>query len=176
MAMRTLLPPGLAAILAALCLIQPIRAGAEDPVRPGAGAAPGASAGVSSAGQYPNEAPFLTENGAAMDKMMTGMDVKPTGDVDADFAAMMIPHHQGAIDMAMAELRYGKNEQLRRISQEIVVDQQQEIIAMRLALGQKLPVAAPAPTQVPAGRPTAVSAPGQTLMPPDSMSSSMKMQ
>lgn len=47
---------------------------------------------------------------------------------------------------------------------------------MRLALGQKLPVAAPAPTQVPAGRPTAVSAPGQTLMPPDSMSSSMKMQ
>ena len=82
---------------------------------------------------------------------MAGMKVTPTGDVDADFAAMMIPHHQGAIDMALAELRYGKNEQLRRIAQEIIVDQQQEIVAMRLALGQPLPAAAPAPTQVPAG-------------------------
>jgi hypothetical protein len=82
-----------------------------------------------------------------MDKMMAGMAVKPSGDVDADFAAMMIPHHQGAIDMALAELRYGKNEQLRRIAQEIIVDQQQEIAAMRLALGQPLPPSAPAPTQ-----------------------------
>jgi len=94
------------------------------------------------------EAPFLAENAAAMDKMMAGMTVKPTGDVDADFAAMMIPHHQGAIDMALAELRYGKNEQLRRIAQEIIIDQQQEIAAMRLALGQPLPPSAPAPTQV----------------------------
>ena len=97
---------------------------------------------------YAAEMPFLTENAAAMDRMMTGMDVKPTGDADADFAAMMIPHHQGAIDMALAELRYGKNEQLRRIAQEIIVDQQQEIAAMRLALGQRLPPAAPAPTQI----------------------------
>lgn len=93
------------------------------------------------------EAPFLAENATAMDKMMSDMAVKPTGDVDADFAAMMIPHHQGAIDMALAELRHGKNEQLRRIAQEIVVEQQQEIIAMRLALGQPLPPSAPADTQ-----------------------------
>lgn len=95
------------------------------------------------------EAPFIAENTAAMDKMMAGMEVKPTGDIDADFAAMMIPHHQGAIDMAIAELRYGKNEQLRRISQEIIVDQQQEIAAMRLALGQPLPPSTAAPTEVP---------------------------
>ena len=94
------------------------------------------------------EAPFLAENNAAMDKMMAGMSVKPTGDVDADFAAMMIPHHQGAIDMALAELRHGTNEQLRRIAQEIIVDQQQEIAAMRLALGQPLPPSTAAPTQV----------------------------
>jgi hypothetical protein len=94
------------------------------------------------------EAPFLAENATAMDRMMTGMAVKPTGDVDADFSAMMIPHHQGAIDMALAELRYGKNERLRRIAQEIIVDQQQEIAAMRLALGQPLPASAAAPTQV----------------------------
>jgi hypothetical protein len=94
------------------------------------------------------EAPFLAENNTAMDKMMAGMNVKPTGDVDADFAAMMTPHHQGAIDMALAELRYGKNEQLRRIAQEIIVEQQQEITAMRLALGQPLPAQTAAPTQV----------------------------
>jgi uncharacterized protein (DUF305 family) len=79
--------------------------------------------------------------------MMSGMAAKPTGDADADFAATMIPHHQGAIDMAVAELHYGRNEQLRRIAQEIIVDQQQEITAMRLALGQKLPASVPAPTQ-----------------------------
>jgi Domain of unknown function (DUF305) len=91
-----------------------------------------------------------------MDKMMAGMDVKPTGDVDADFAAMMIPHHQGAIDMALAELRHGRNEQLRRIAQEIIVEQQQEINAMRLALGQPLPAQTAAPTQVaPAPAPAA---------------------
>jgi len=94
-----------------------------------------------------DEAPFLAENSAAMNSMMARMSVKPTGDVDVDFAAMMIPHHQGAIDMALAELRYGKNEQLRRIAQEIIVDQQQEIAAMRLALGQKLPPSTAAPTQ-----------------------------
>jgi uncharacterized protein (DUF305 family) len=93
------------------------------------------------------EATFLAENNAAMTRMMAGMTIKPSGDVDADFAAMMIPHHQGAIDMAIAELRYGRNEQLRRIAQEIIVDQQQEIAAMRLALGQPLPPSAPAPTQ-----------------------------
>jgi hypothetical protein len=93
------------------------------------------------------EHPFLVENQRAMDKMMVGMALKPTGDIDADFAGMMIPHHQGAIDMAVLELRYGRNEQLRRIAQEIIVDQQQEIDAMRLALGQPLPPSAPAPTQ-----------------------------
>ena len=93
------------------------------------------------------EAPFLSENAAAMNKMMSDMNVKPTGDVDADFVAVMIPHHQGAIDMAQAVLRFGKNEQIRRIAQEIVVEQQQEITAMRLALGQPLPASVPSPTQ-----------------------------
>ena len=82
-----------------------------------------------------------------MDRMMKAMMVSPTGDVDADFVTMMEPHHQGAIDMAVAELRYGKNEQLKRIAQEIIVDQQQEIAAMHLALGQPLPPSQPVPTQ-----------------------------
>jgi hypothetical protein len=94
-----------------------------------------------------DEKPYLTEVNAAMERMMAGMMVAPSGNVDADFVTMMLPHHQGAIDMAVAELRYGKNEQLKRIAQEIIVDQQQEIAAMRLALGQPLPPSAPVPTQ-----------------------------
>ncbi len=69
-----------------------------------------------------DEAPFWKENETAMIKMMDDMAIKPTGDIDRDFVAMMAPHHQGAIDMAISELRYGKNEQLRRIAQEIIVD------------------------------------------------------
>ena len=65
---------------------------------------------------------------------MADMAVAPTGDVDADFVAMMIPHHRGAIDMAKVELAHGRNELLRRIAQGIIVAQQQEIEAMRLAL------------------------------------------
>jgi len=92
-------------------------------------------------------APFLKENEAAMTKMMNDMEIKPGGDIDRDFVAMMSPHHQGAIDMAIAELRYGKNEQLRRIAQEIIVDQMQEIAAMKLAIGEPATETAPAPTQ-----------------------------
>lgn len=69
----------------------------------------------------------------AMATMMASMKVAPTGDVDRDFTRMMIPHHQGAIDMAAAEIRYGTNPQLKRIAQEIVIEQQQEIVTMRLA-------------------------------------------
>jgi uncharacterized protein (DUF305 family) len=94
------------------------------------------------------EAPYLAENVSAMTKMMINMSVRPSGDVDTDFVAMMVPHHQGAIEMARAELRYGRNEQLRRLSQEIIVTQQQEIVAMRLVLGQPLPPSALAPDRV----------------------------
>ena len=93
------------------------------------------------------EEPFLAENRAAMHRMMNGMTIDPSGDIDRDFSAMMIPHHQGAIEMAQAELRHGKNEQLRRIAQEIIVEQQQEIAAMRFALGQSLPQPTAAPDQ-----------------------------
>jgi uncharacterized protein (DUF305 family) len=94
-----------------------------------------------------SQASFAAENRAAMSRMMAGMAVKSSGDIDRDFAAMMIPHHQGAIEMAQSELRYGSSEQLRRIAQEIIVDQQQEIAAMHLALDQPLSPSVAAPTQ-----------------------------
>ena len=85
------------------------------------------------------EARYLAENDAAMTRMMNDMTVEPTGDVDRDFVAMMVPHHQGAIDMALAVLRYGRNEQLKRLAQEIIVTQQQEIAVMRRAVSRPLP-------------------------------------
>jgi hypothetical protein len=94
------------------------------------------------------EAAYLADNVSAMTKMMIDMGIQPSGDVDHDFVAMMVPHHQGAIEMAQAELRYGRNEVLRRLSQEVIVTQQQEILAMRLALGEPLPPYAAAPDQI----------------------------
>jgi hypothetical protein len=101
------------------------------------------------------DAAFVAESEAAMTRMMDNMAIHPSGDVARDFVAMMSPHHQGAIDMAQAYLRYGNNEQLRRVAQEIIVEQQQEIIAMRLALGLPLPPSAAAATQQSAPPPVA---------------------
>jgi uncharacterized protein (DUF305 family) len=76
-----------------------------------------------------------------MDEAMTAMDrgmenATMTGDPDHDFAAMMIPHHQGAVDMAKTELLYGRDPVLRRLAQEIIVTQEQEIGVMRMRLKQ----------------------------------------
>ena len=90
---------------------------------------------------------FWAAMDSAMDRMMAGMKAPPSGDVDRDFVRLMIPHHQAAVDMAVAELRYGRDAHLKRIAQEIIVDQQQEIAAMDLAVGNPLPHAAAAPTQ-----------------------------
>ena len=73
----------------------------------------------------------------SMERMHAAMMVAPRGDPDRDFAAMMIPHHQGAVDMAEAELKYGKNERLRRLAQGIIVEQRQEIVVMQGVLAEK---------------------------------------
>jgi hypothetical protein len=117
---------------------------AQDPSPPGPAASQPAAAPRA---KLDAEASYLAENERAMAKMMSGMAVKPTGDVDRDFVAMMVPHHQGAIDMAVAVLRYGHNERLKRLAQEIIVTQQEEIAAMRLAVGAPLPPSIPSPTQ-----------------------------
>ncbi len=76
-----------------------------------------------------------------MSKAMSVMDrdmhnAQYTGETDHDFVTMMIPHHQGAIDMAKALLLYGKDPQMRRLAQEIITDQQSEIQLMQLWLKQ----------------------------------------
>src|ERR1700758_5598302 len=90
---------------------------------------------------------FRTMMNDAVARMHAAMNVPFSGDADRDFARMMIPHHQGAIDMALAELRYGKDERLKRLAQEIIVDQQQEIALMHLALGKAAPARRLSPTQ-----------------------------
>jgi uncharacterized protein (DUF305 family) len=80
----------------------------------------------------------------AMERMHKDMNIVPSGDPDRDFAAMMIPHHQGAIEMAKVELQFGKNPMLRRLAQGIIVEQLQEIEVMQRELRQ-LPAASKEP-------------------------------
>ena len=75
--------------------------------------------------------------GDAMSVMHKGMhSAEYTGEPDRDFVTMMIPHHQGAIDMAKVVLLYGKDEQLKRLAQEIIADQQNEVQLMQLWLAK----------------------------------------
>ena len=80
----------------------------------------------------------------AMERMHKDMAIASSGDPDRDFAAMMIPHHQGAVDMAKVELQFGKNPVLRRLAQGIIVEQLQEIEVMQRELRQ-LPAASKEP-------------------------------
>jgi uncharacterized protein (DUF305 family) len=69
--------------------------------------------------------PFASAMKTSMDGMMkTG---QPTGNVDADYAMLMVPHHQSAIDMANAELAHGRDTKLKAMAQQMVVAQQKEI-------------------------------------------------
>ncbi len=67
----------------------------------------------------------------AMTKMDQGMAIAYSGNADKDFVTGMIPHHQGAIDMARVELQYGKDPQLRRLARDIIAAQQKEIAFMK---------------------------------------------
>lgn len=73
-------------------------------------------------------------SGAYMDgmaRMNRDMEAPMTGDPDVDFAAMMIPHHQGAIDMAKVQLEHGKDPELRKLSEAIVKAQEGEIAFLK---------------------------------------------
>ncbi len=67
----------------------------------------------------------------AMSKMHKDMMIHYSGDADADFVRGMIPHHQGAIDMARIELKYGKDPELRKMAEGIITAQESEIKEMK---------------------------------------------
>jgi uncharacterized protein (DUF305 family) len=109
----------IAVVLAAV--LAPAMARAEDMKK-----TMGASAGT------PADKAFMT----SMQKMMKDMNVKPTGQTDRDFVMMMMPHHQGAIDMAKIELQYGRDPMLRKMAGDIVTAQEQEIGEMKAWLAK----------------------------------------
>ena len=80
---------------------------------------------------------FHREMTQSMAKMHEDMTSAPmTGNPDIDFAEMMIPHHQGAIDMAKIQLKYGKDPALRTLADEIITAQEKEIAEMRQRIQQ----------------------------------------
>ncbi|WP_295726202.1 DUF305 domain-containing protein [uncultured Bartonella sp.] len=77
----------------------------------------------------------LSASSSALDKvnetMMKNMSIKMSGDADVDFIKMMLAHHQGAVDMAEVELKYGKDPEARKLAETIIAAQQKEIAQMQ---------------------------------------------
>lgn len=125
-AMMLALPPGIAAA-------QDGRghgSGHSGQVMPGMEAGPRATPGNPSAPAAP-DTPATTAYRQAMERMHMRMDIPYTGDADKDFAAGMIPHHQGAIDMARIELQYGKDPELKKLARNVVTAQEKEIAFLK---------------------------------------------
>jgi uncharacterized protein (DUF305 family) len=109
-------------LLAAMLLAAPLPVLAQPTTMPGMqmGGTPAA-----------NEPPSTKAYRDAMAKMDQGMAIPWSGNADKDFVAGMIPHHQGAIEMARIELQYGKDPQLRKLARDVVAAQQKEIAFMK---------------------------------------------
>lgn len=73
----------------------------------------------------------------ANEKMHKDMAIELTGDADVDFVRGMIPHHQGAIDMAKVVLKYGKDPDVRKLAEEIIKAQDSEIAFMKSWLAKQ---------------------------------------
>jgi uncharacterized protein (DUF305 family) len=94
-------------------------------------------------GQRPatSEPASTREFRAVNDRMHRDMNIRFSGNADRDFAAAMIPHHQGAIEMARIQLRHGADPEMRRLAEEIIRAQEAEIAQLRAFLARSAPPA-----------------------------------
>ncbi len=79
----------------------------------------------------PSDAPSTKAFKEAHMKMMKAMHITLSGNPDVDFVRGMVPHHQGAIDMAKVQLAHGKDPELRKMAEKIIADQEKEIAQMQ---------------------------------------------
>lgn len=85
----------------------------------------------------PTDVPAITEFKDAMDIMHRDMNIAYSGDADVDFVCGMIPHHQGAIDMAFTQLRFGNDPEVIKLARNIIRSQKSDIGRMQIWLKEK---------------------------------------